>query len=133
MPSYVEELAADSLRLRIGLEGLIAQESKAIARLEHDLAVATGVLDKLVLKLVLFSETFGRMATDTTLVQRDAEDANTTVIELTNKLEKERRVLSAYQKRLEDVASGQPFLGVSAPAVEALEEAVGGHEGGGHH
>ena len=121
MPSHAELLASDPGRLRRGLEGLIAEEAAAIRRLEESLVSATGVLDRLVLKLVLYSESFGRGAADTALVQRAAEDANTTVIELTNKLEKERRVMAVYQQRLQDVANGQPFMSlVEAPAPTAI-------------
>jgi uncharacterized coiled-coil protein SlyX len=107
MPSQAEELIADRDRYRHALEGLIAEQSIVVQRLEHDLAVGRTKLDRLLLKLVLFSQQFGRGSTDTAIAQRETEDANTPVVELTTKLHRERAVLAAYQQKLVEFESGQ--------------------------
>lgn len=101
MPTYAEELFADRDRTQRALRGLIYEQMAVIERLEEELRVAVERLDRTVLKLVYVSEVFGRGSNDTAVVQRDAEDFNTPVVELRQKLERQRRLMEAYVAKLE--------------------------------
>lgn len=121
MASYAEELTADRERLRRALSGLIQEQESTVRRIRDDLSVVRARLDRAVLKLVLFSQRFGRGSTDTTLVQREAEDLNTPLIELTKKLEREIGVLEMYRQRLAQVESGGDLTQADATVAGSIE------------
>lgn len=100
MTSLVDQLNADRPRYKRALSGLIAEQEAAIHRLRQDLAEAQTILDRGLLKLVIFVEELGRGSSDTITAQREAEDANTVVGELARKLERQHTVLEHYRKRL---------------------------------
>lgn len=123
MASYAEELIADPPRLRAGLEALIAEQGAVLRRLKEEVPIARGILDRVVLRLVLYGQHFGRGASETTLVQREAEDANTRLTVLQQKLEKQEGVLRMYEAKLAELNSGGSLF---PPAVaEQVAHAIG--------
>lgn len=124
MASYAEELIADPPRLRAGLEGLIAEQQATLRRLYDELPITRGVLDRVVLRLILYGQHFGRGASETTLVQREAEDASTRLIVLQQKIEKQEGVLQMYQAKLAELNSGGSLFppAVAEQVAQTLEQ-----------
>jgi uncharacterized coiled-coil protein SlyX len=114
MPSYIEELSADSARLQRAYEGLIREQEAVVSRLNHDLQEITLVVDRAALRLHIYTTQYGRGAPDTVASQHEAEDANTRMVELRRKLERQQALLNLYQGRLREAqGSGQ------APSLSA--------------
>lgn len=124
MASYAEELIADPPRLRGGLEGLIAEQRATLRRLNEELPIARGILDRVVLRLILYGQHFGRGASETTLVQREAEDANTRLTVLQQKFEKQEGVLRMYEAKLAELNSGGSLFppSVAEEVAQAMAE-----------
>ncbi|MBI2755199.1 MAG: hypothetical protein HYX52_00660 [Chloroflexi bacterium] len=117
MPSYVETLTADHARLLATVQGLVGEQRAVVRRLMEETPVVQGVLDRAVLKLLFYSQHFGNAATETTLAQREAEEANTRMTELQRKLEKQIGVLQVYEARYAEIAAGRSPL--EAPGAAA--------------
>lgn len=119
MPSYLEDLNADPARYRVALEGLIAEQVEVVTRMESDLRVRQSVLDRAVLRLVFIGQTFGRATTEATVAQREAEEFNTPVIELSRKLERQRILLQAYRNQLSALDAGYVPAASEDPGLRA--------------
>ena len=122
MPSYIETLAADQARLLTTMQGLVMEQRTVVRRLSEEFPIVQGILDRAVLKLLIYSQHFGNAASETTLAQREAEDANTKLTELQRKLEKQIGVLNTYEARYAEIAAGrspleQPGLIAAVPPI----------------
>ncbi len=106
MPTHLEELAADRDRLRRALSGLTAEQEAVVRRLEEDLALARNRMDRVVLRLLLMGRQYGHGSADATLARREAEEANTEMIDTTKKLERQQMTLEYFRKRLSEVEAG---------------------------
>jgi uncharacterized coiled-coil protein SlyX len=134
MPSYIEDLEADPVRLRRAYEGLVREQDAIVARLAADLAQAAEVVDRVVLRLHIYTNQFGRGAPDTVAAQREAEDSNTLMVELRRKLDRQQSVLNLYRSRLRDLDGGPAAAGPTwtmpgsgrelPPRTESAEAAV---------
>ena len=112
MPSYIEELQADPARLRRAYEGLVREQEAIVARLAAEYEQAETVLDRIVLRLHIYTNQFGRGAPDTIMAQHDAEDANTLAIELKRKLSRQHSLLNLDRSRLRDLHGAAPGAGI---------------------
>lgn len=121
MPSYLDELNADPARQRQALDGLIAEQNAAIARLDRELAGQSRRLDRAVVRLHVFTENFGQGASDTLLAQRDAEAVNTRVNETRRKLERQQATLRLFEMQRDQTAGAAPRM-LSAATGPGSEE-----------
>ena len=123
MATLSEELLGNRERLREALTGLVREQESVVQRLTGELAERQAKLDRTIVKLMLFVQQFGRGATDTVLVQRDAEDTNTPVVETTQRLERHTKVLELFRQKLADVEAGRSILPEqSAEVLAAVDE-----------
>ncbi len=88
-----------------------------VRRVQQDLAAGQERLDRAVLKLLLFSQQFGRGSSEVATVQREAEEANTPVVELTKKLERQLAILELYRAKLAAVDAGGTISVGTEPAA----------------
>src|SRR5438093_566195 len=103
MSSYIEQLEHDRERMQRALQGLIAQQEARLEELGQALAVATEILDRLVVRTMVFRSTFGSGTQEQMLAETDAEEASKPVTETTRQMERETQVLDAYRHALERI------------------------------
>lgn len=106
MASYMDLLGGDQERMRKALQGLVEEQEATIAQLKVSLAEYTDVLDRRILRTMVFRKAFGEGQTDTLTAETDTEEASKPVTEATRQLEKETHILNAYKEALAQVEAG---------------------------
>src|SRR5437588_253066 len=117
MASYVETLEEDHERVRLAIEGLIAEQQSRIDELQEELAGLCQRLDKLILRTLIFRNTYGAGATDTFTAEGNVEEASKPVTEITRQLEREKAILRGFQAALEQAGGGAQLADLGKPAV----------------
>lgn len=105
MPSYAEDLAADRPRLLRAWDSLLEEQERVLDRLREELTQARDRTDRSVLKLLLLTDLFGGGSAEATTAQREAEAANTVMIELSRRAERAEQVLAALRLRQADAVA----------------------------
>lgn len=109
MASYIELLAEDRQRMRQGLEKLIEQQEGRIRELSATLAQYSEVLDRRILRTMIFRNIFGAGQADSLTAEVDTEEASKPVTETTRQLERETQVLKAYRDAVQQLEAGAPL------------------------
>lgn len=109
MASYMELLAQDRDRVQRTLLELVRQQEQRIEELNAVLANESGVLDQNILRTMVFRNLFGTAQAETLTAETDTEEASKPVTERMRQIERETRVLEAYQAALRQFEAGAPI------------------------
>ena len=109
MPSYVDDLTEDRGRVVKALNNLIEEEEELIRVLTEGLMEHRDVLDRAIVRAMIFRNLYGPAQSFTQMAEADAQEASSPVNETTARLEREMQVLRVYREALKQVQDGLPF------------------------
>src|SRR5438105_1711843 len=126
MATYMDVLAEDKERMKRGLEGLIQEQEEHVGELTDELHSLMQHLDRLILRTLIYRNTYGAGGTETMASETDTEEASKPVTEVTRQLERERAMLKTYRDALAQVTGGAPLEDLGKGSnPEAAPAAVG--------
>lgn len=106
MASYIDTLGEDRDRIRRALKGLIEEQETRIRELSETLSEYGTLLDRHVLRTMIFRGAFGSGGAETMLAETETEVASKPVTEAAKQLERETNILKLYQEALARIESG---------------------------
>ncbi|MEA2642807.1 MAG: hypothetical protein QOF51_4201 [Chloroflexota bacterium] len=126
MATYMDVLAEDKERMRRGLEGLIQEQEQRVGELTNELHSLMQRLDQLILRTLIYRNTYGAGGTETMAAETDTEEASKPVTEVTRQLERERAMLKTYRDALAQITSGAPLEDLGKGSRREVAGAGGG-------
>jgi hypothetical protein len=109
MPSYVDELTEDRGRVLKALTSLIEEQEELVRDLTDALTEYREVLDRAILRTMIYRNVFGATQTQSIMAEKDAQDASRPVTETTAQVERESEVLRVYREALKQIDTGLPL------------------------
>ncbi len=109
MPSYVDELSEDRARVVKALNSLIEEQEELVRDLNDALTEYREVLDRLIVRTMIYRNIFGATQSHTVMAEKDAQDASRPVTETTAQLERETEVLGVYREAVKQIDNGAPL------------------------
>ena len=109
MASYVDELSEDRQRVSKALNTLIAEQEELVRDLSDALNEYRDVLDRLIIRTMIYRNIYGATQGQTVMAEKDAQDASRPVTETAAQLERETEVLRVYREAVKQVDSGLPL------------------------